>query len=502
MGSSAVSRFAAALVLLAASLAGCAGFEQERHLAPLFSEMSIAGGEREVEAFGGAVILRRSPEDGKVRYWAVRPLVSRHERSPSETYWWLLPPLGSYRSRPEEEVFQLLPVTRFARQFYPEEPATWSLITLPGIYWAKTNDNRIVRAWFPFGGVVEHFLSMDRGEFFLFPLYAKVERHGRTTRHWLWPFFSYSEGAGGSAWRVWPLVGTNRWEGRYDRWFVLWPFFQWQRNDLSRSVENQEKAWMVWPLLGHKRRGASTSWTFLWPFFGLTRNPEKEFWAWDGPWPSVVIQEPGTSGQAKRWRFWPVYSYYDGDGLTSRWIWWPFFNHRVEVYPDATKETTYLFPWWHSWDRVDRGEGSSRWRKLFPVYRSFRAEKGNELFFSFPTLNPLWRLQFIDEHFAWMWELYATHRVEDRVRERTWLGLYRRERDVDEDRRSIVGLWGRREYWADGEPIRETSLLFGLLRWRKDAEGRSLLPPAFPGPGWPLERQVRTLPSEELAPGS
>ena len=99
-----------------------------------------------------------------------------------------------------------------------------------------------------------------------------------------------------------------------------------------------------------------------------------------------------------------------------------------------------------------------------------------------------------------MWELYSTHRVEDIVRERSWLGLYRRERDANEDRRSFVGLWGLRKYWAEGEPVRETSLLFGLVRWRKAGAGRSFLPPAFPGPGWPLERQVRTLPAEEAAP--
>ena len=34
--------------------------------------------------------------------------------------------------------------------------------------------------------------------------------------------------------------------------------------------------------------------------------------------------------------------------------------------------------------------------------------------------------------------------------------------------------------------MRETSLLFGLLRWRvTEGEGFDMLPPAFPGPGWP-----------------
>jgi len=481
-------------LLAALILAGCAGFDQERHLAPLFSELSTAGGDVEVEAFGGAIVSRRSLEDGKKHYWALRPLISRRTVTSEETFWWFLPPLGSYRERPEERVLQLLPVMRFARQYPPDEPFTWSLITIPGIYWAKTNDNRIVRAWFPFGGVVEHFLSVDRAWFVLFPLYTQIERHGRTTRHFLWPFFTVASGAGGGAWRVWPLVGVNRWNGRYERWFALWPFLHWQHNDLSRASEGQEHAWMVWPLVGRRTRGASSSWTALWPFFGLTRNPDKGFWAWDGPWPLVVLQEPGESGQAERWRFWPFYSYYRGDGLISRWILWPFFNRRLERYPDATKETTYLFPFWHSWDRSDRGRGTSRWRKLFPLFRSFRGEEHDERFLAFPALNPLWRLQFVDEHFAWMWELYSTHGRDGTVRERSWLGLWRREQDELEDRRSLVGLWARRDYHAGAERVHETSLLFGLLRWRTTAAGRSLLPAAFPGPGWPLRRAARTLP--------
>lgn len=462
----------------------------------------MAGGDRSIEAFGGAVVLVRRQSDGSVRYWAIRPLISREERPAEETFWWFLPPLGTQRVRPEERVLQFLPVMRYAAQYPEGQPSTWTLLALPGIYWAKTNDDRIVRAWFPFGGIVEEFLSFDRAWFVLFPLYTHIERAGRTTRHVLWPFFTISTGEGGPAGRVWPLLGVNRWEGRYERWFFLWPFFHWQKGDQGLREELHSESWMVWPLYGRRKRGASRSWTALWPFFGRTTNPEKDFWAWDGPWPFVRLQEPGTSGQARRWRFWPFYSFYEGDGLTSRWILWPLFNRRLERYPDATKKTTYLFPFWHSWDRTDRGKGDSEWRKLFPVFRYARREEGNGFFFAFPALNPLWRLQFVDEHYAWMWELYSVRRFEDQVRERSWLGLWRREKDRDEDRRSLVGLWARRDYALEGRDVTETSLLFGLLRWRTTEKGRSLLRPAIPGPGWPLKRTVRTLPQEAPSGGT
>ena len=80
-------------------------------------------------------------------------------------------------------------------------------------------------------------------------------------------------------------------------------------------------------------------------------------------------------------------------------------------------------------------------------------------------------------------------RKEDVKRERTWLALWRREKDQDEDRRSLVGIWARRAYSVRGRRVRETSVLFGLLRFRSvDGEGIDWMPPAIPGPGWPLER--------------
>jgi hypothetical protein len=81
------------------------------------------------------------------------------------------------------------------------------------------------------------------------------------------------------------------------------------------------------------------------------------------------------------------------------------------------------------------------------------------------------------------------------LRERAWLGLYRREKDAAEDRRYLSVLWSKRRYVEDGEPISETSLLFGFLRWRsRPSDSLELLRPAFPGPGWPIERAAAPAP--------
>ena len=65
------------------------------------------------------------------------------------------------------------------------------------------------------------------------------------------------------------------------------------------------------------------------------------------------------------------------------------------------------------------------------------------------------------------------------------------EKDADEDRRYLSVLWSNRRYRQGGEAVSETSLLFGLLRWRsRESDSLELLWPAVPGPGWPVQRET------------
>ncbi|MEM9803094.1 MAG: hypothetical protein AAGA20_22435 [Planctomycetota bacterium] len=486
----------AVVAALLAALSACATADTERNLAPLYSSHSAAGGVPEIEALGGAILTQKHPETGGRKYWAVRPIVSNRKYADGDSFAWFLPPLGFVQESAsrQQRVAQLVPLARYSTQTEPSGFQTWSLLVLPGIYWAGHEDGRVQRAFFPFGGVVEKFLSLDRGTFVLFPLWLRVERYGRTTDHVLWPFFTYSRGAGGPAWRVWPLIGNISWDGRYDRWFFLWPFFHWQRNDLQYKESEQRKSWLIWPLIGNARREGTTNWTFLWPFFGYAKDDASGFWAWDGPWP-LVLYQGGDPDRAVRKRAWPFYSYYQGDGLTSRWYAWPFVNRREEIYEDGTKKAFKVLPFWRSYTRdrkfstpVSAGPvGEEKYRMLWPLGRVRKAPGESDLVVV--DLNPFQRLQFIQEHYAWTWQLYTRYARGEQVRSRSWLGLWRREKDGDEDRRSLSVLWSARDYTRAGRTAHERSFLFGLLRYRTvDGEGFTFLRPAFPGPGWPMRR--------------
>lgn len=506
-------RLVAGLALLAAAASSsCAGLSSERHLAPLYSQLSPAGGGTDTELFGGMLRNRTDPYTGRSVEWSFRPFFSLWPKRGSDYEARFLPPLGRFERVGLEKTWYVIPIFRYHSRIeqndYGEDRWVWNFLMLPGLYLSRHADGRRVSALFPIYGSVKDFLSFDRADFFLFPLWARTQRGDRVRYHFLWPFFLWSNGVEGRSWRIWPLIGRNEWEGHYDRWFFLWPIFTWQSNRELYGEEQEQKLWTAWPLYGRSSRDGYTSQTYLWPFFGYGSHESNGWWSFDGPWPLVRILEPGETDGPKRYRFWPFYSYYEGDGLQSRWFLWPFINLREEEYASGRQgRSTNVLPFYRAEDDWIEGEDGERqdeaaYRKVWPLWRTDRGEDHSS--FSFLELNPLWRTPMIDYHWEWLWQLYIYDREEDRVSQRSWLGIWRRETDADEDRSSIAGLYASRSYTDLGRRVTERSVLFGLLRWRMhEDDGFGMLAPALPGPGWPIDRMPNSIlpeppPLEEL----
>jgi len=486
-------------LLLAAASSSCAALDSERNLAPLYSEHWTAGGGVEIEALGGSVLTHRPSFDAELDSWAIRPLFI-HEWREDTSRTEFLYPFGTVTRTNDEFTWNFPPIARYSRIKSPEPKGPknfvdrYTLLVLPlGLYFSQFHDGRRVRAAFPFLGVTDGFLTFDQIEFILFPFYLRTEREGRTTWHWLFPFFSYTDSADGEAWRAWPLVGHNQRDGRYDRWYFLWPIFQFQKNEQRLGPEKEELSWMVFPLIGRTEQGTYESTTVLWPFLGYSKDSASGFYSLDLPWPLVNIQEPGTSERARRYRFWPIYSIYEGDGMVARSWAWPFIQHRVENYSDGERTTFSVLPFYQSSLRhYDGEEEPTQWQKLWPLWQ--HEEGPNHVRSALPALNPLWHTPELDRHYAWLWEAYSNETEGKQSHQRSWLGIWRHEADEYEIRTSLGGLWGRRTYRSDGALTHENSLLFGLFRWRStEGEGADLLSPALPGPGWPLRPSTELL---------
>ncbi len=488
------------IAAVAAGLASCASPSGDIALAPLVSHVSRAGGGREVEALAGAVRLRRETPTSPIGEWALRPLVSRVTTSEGALTHFLVP-FGRDRRSAEDTSSRLIPLYWYLRSTDDEGARSWRFFCLPGIYANHLATGQRSFAWFPFGGHIESFLSWDAIDFVLFPLFAHTRRVDRHTWHVLWPFLGYGENfAGGHSLRIFPLYSESIRPGSSERRSVLWPIFYHARDGLDRPPEERTSRWSFLPLIGRMRRGSYSATTVLWPFFGWASDSESGFRAWDGPWPLVRLQRPGANPEvANRTRFWPFWSHFENRQLSSTYWAWPFVNLRSERYDDGSREATVVIPFWQDWDRVDtEGTTLRSFRKLWPLFYAHTAAGKRR--WAFPALNPLWPTPILDDHYAWLWELFAIESsapeapgaVATRWRsERSWGGLWRRERDAHEDRAYLSGLWSRRRARDDAGPLTETSLLFGLLRWRSRPGDRfDPMRPAFPGPGWPAHRST------------
>ncbi len=477
----------AGLATLLAS--GCASSGSDVNLAPLYSHLSTAGGEDEHEVLGGIGRTLHERPGGRRKEWELHPLVCRDElegagRMEESALVRFLTPLGTHREWPERTQTQLLPLARVDRE--PDENGVrgWQLTAFPLTLWEEDSTERTLKGVFPFAGTFENFATYDRLSFFMFPLFLRTERDGGVYHHLLWPVFSYGRNKRGELdGHVWPLVGVSR-PGHSESGFLAWPLVTWSRERIYLPRAQQPTTWMFWPFYGEKRADSYSAWNALWPFFGYASDAESGYWSWAGPWPFVRVQRPGTSREPELTRFWPFYSHFQGDGLDSRSYLWPLFNQRHETYANGERHGEFFFPFWDHFIEDDKeGRRVGSWSKLWPLYQ-YR-EQGGRSRLGLPTLIPFWHMPDVDEHYAWLWELYRAENDAERCAERSWLGVWRREQDAQESREYLSGLWSKRKYRDEGGMVREHSLFFGLLRWREAGDSFEWLRPAFPGPGWP-----------------
>ena len=474
-----------AAVAALAWLASCVAPGADIHLAPLYSRTHTADSRVETEVLGGLWRHRRLAVGGELERLTVGPLYSLTPTRDGFRSNFLVP-LGFANQRGKELRMTFFPLFVWTQSPEPDGTNTWQLAGLPGLL-AKHNPNSGLQVgWFPFWGRLTNFLTYDRLVFFAWPLFVYAERGEAVSYHFLWPLLGWTSGGGESSFRVMPFYSRTKLEGRFDRTSILWPVFHYHRNHLGGDGELPETVWWAWPFYGRTTRGSYRAHTWLWPFFGYASDPRSGFWGLDFPWPFIRFQR--GPDEVRRSRVWPFYSRTAADGLVATTFLWPLVHIRRERYEEATRDSVWVIPFWQSWDREDLETGTrSSWRKLFPVFQHER--EGNWRRGSFPTLDPLWRNELIDRHYSWLWKLWEWEAEDDMRRTRSWLGLYKGERSASETRRSLAGLWSNRRYRVEGgKAVSETSLLFGLVRWRvTEDEGFDMLPIAFPGPGWPAQ---------------
>ncbi len=254
---------------------------------------------------------------------------------------------------------------------------------VPPVFYGHSVDEGSYFALFPFGGTTKGLFGKTFAAFALFPLYVYAEdaraqgppaAGAFTSHHVLFPFVNWVHGGGRSGFKLFPFYAHFERvdpDGRpaYERTWILWPFWTYQRNNLN-SPAGEQRLFFLFPFYGRSDGPKTTQWTVLWPF---VRYFENRGTAFGGPFHEL--------------RIWPFFTSSEGRERERLDI-WPFWGHKWRRVPLATREGAYssyerTFLLWPlvRWEREESDVAETfRWWVL-PLLWSFRTrdrEAGGE----------------------------------------------------------------------------------------------------------------------------
>ncbi|MEI7850466.1 MAG: hypothetical protein WCH86_01385 [Kiritimatiellales bacterium] len=387
-------------------------------------------------------------------FFAVRPFYSHTvvEEGQIRDYFW---PLYSRKEFKEEQTSRAL-IFWYTHKFNAQEEKprdrNW---LLPVYFQGRDVNGKGYFALFPLGGTIKEFLGRDEIAFVLFPAYGKSRINDVKTTSVLWPIYSHTRGTGIQRDRVFPIYGKSVLEGKYEKKFVLWPF--WTSAEYFYPG-NSGKSWILFPVCGRSKMEKESTWWVIPPFFRFTEG-EKQSRLFC-PWPFVqkITSEPHSKFYL--WPLWGEDQYAAGPNQRTFLLWPLLWSERTEE-PKLLKTHRMALPFFYQGSSFLREEGvlpenqkkvSNYW-KIWPLM-SWQRE-GDVSRFRMLEFWPIKDSAPIERNWAPLWTLYKRTNNDGVVR-----------KDI---------LWFA--WHSESEPAAERtewSLLKGLLAYKKEADARSV----------------------------
>jgi hypothetical protein len=341
--------------------------------------------------------------------------------------------------------------------------------TLFPLYFQSRSDNpeRNYTAVMPFYGNLRNRLFRDEVHWVMFPLYVQSRKKDVVTDNYLYPFFHLRHGDHLTGWQFWPLIGQEHKGlteqtnvvgdveeiGPHYNSFYLWPFVMNSHTGIGKPDEKRQRT--VLPFFYYERSQARDSTTLLWPFFTWTDDRAKDYREWDLPYPFVMVAKgPGKTGG----RFWPIYGEAHNDTLATRFVLSPLYRSK-----ELNSENLHRFRWnsfyvlFDSLDEENTETGQTYKRRGFtPFFFYEKNWNGNRSLQILAPLEP--SLPTSDSLRRDLSPLWA---------------LWRSESNPTRHRTSQSFLWNLYRHETSPER-RKVSFLFGLFRWEKQQDERSV----------------------------
>jgi hypothetical protein len=322
---------------------------------------------------------------------------------------------------------------------------------LPVYFQGRDVNGKGYFALFPLGGTIKEFLGRDEIMFVLFPAFGKSRINDVKTTSVLWPVYSHTRGEGIQRDRVFPIYGRSVLEGKYEKEFILWPF--WTSADYFYPGDSG-KSWILFPICGRSKLEQESTWWVIPPFFRFTDGTKQDRLLC--PWPFIQKMESEKHSKFYIWPLWGEDQYAAGPTHRNFMLWPLLWSQKTG---DTNKLTTsrMALPFFYQSYTVcteseKKTETADYW-KIWPLM-SWQRE-GETSRFRMLELWPLKNSPPIERNWTPLWTLYKRTNTD---------GVVRKD-----------ALWFA--WHSENEPTidhKEWSLLKGLLAYKRDGEKQNL----------------------------
>lgn len=478
--------FSIALLAILSFGAGCASSPLDLDFNPFYQSQPHAGdGSHDSRS---VIPFYFSSESEQSSTWGVRPLFSiRHNDRQFIDECLFLPPLGRYTTDGNRTKFHIWPFYWYTKTLHSGEgeDVDWMFLIL--LFGGRSHDGEDYFAFFPFGGHICHFLTFQTFDFVLWPLYQRTvsATQDPSTSHCFLFLYGWTDGGRrDGSFMFLPFYMHRTWEGKYDKYSVLFPFFHYQENRLD--TRNPSTLYSFWPLFTHESSDILSRWGFIGPVFFLgpliqicsetpemwEGEPNEEGHSWylyDVPWPLVRIEK---TKDHEYFRILPFYSNYVRDDFESTAWLIPFFWHRKAMLEAYEKEDFFFVPFFQSTTVTYADEaGMDSYLQVWPLFHNTDCENGTRDL-SILSLIPMRNEYYvggIEDLFAPFWNIYRYQRTPSGAEKHSaLLGLINAYNAPDETRFSFPLLYS---YHRTHDIQWRHDFLLGLFSLGGDDEG-------------------------------
>ncbi len=427
---------------------------------PFFS-YHTAEEQKELEIIGPLFMWR---EDKEGTEWGIRPFVYLTSYSSQVLRRWeFLYPLGKYQLKEGDSKFYFVPFSLFRDEVTSSAPErrerASSFLTA---FWGRTDKGESYGGFFPIAGQLKERFGRDRIEFYLWPLYSRIEDDGEITRRIPWPFVSLIGGKAEGLY-IWPLWGHKERAGEYSRGFVLWPFYAHMDEDLNTDNPVMKRFYL--PFYAAVRSPGGKVDIFIPPFFFHQQVDTPPFEKWEFPWPFLTrVKGEGV----REWQVFPVFRVRDEEQKKRFYVLWPLYKYEWDIMA-AEEETVRRFLLINKY-RIVKELPTGREAldaNLWPLF-DYRRGLGGEVSFDIFPLLPLHDDGMERNSYPLLWVYRYTRSPQGETLSDFLWGLYRHRASSEFSSTQLAFLL--RIEKKGGADV-SLSFLEGLIRYQGTQEG-------------------------------